>query len=189
MDRHRRSFLELALLALPAGTCLAQAASPSGEAKASLVPAGQDREGKKHAVGVSSTAYKVLTAETGGAMFVLEQSNHRKGGPNRHIHHGVDELFYVLEGQYLVEVGGELFHLKAGDCVLGPRGVAHAWAFVGESAGRLLLTFCPAGKMEAFFNDREDMGIKPGAYAATASDAEVLRKFGMEMVGPPLKVD
>lgn len=189
MTMPRRTFLELAALALPAAGSFAQTPEPpSTGAKATLVQAGQDREGKRHAVGVSSTTYKVLTSETHGAMFAMEQLNHRKGGPNRHLHHGEDELFFVLEGDYLVEIGGETFTLGAGDCVLGPRGVPHAWAFVGETTGRLLLTYSPAGKMEAFFNERERLGIKPGAYATTASDAAVLEQFGMQLMGPPLKV-
>jgi hypothetical protein len=43
--------------------------------------------------------------------------------------------------------------------------------------------------MEAFFNEREKLGVKPGAYASTQSDAAVLHAFGMELVGPPLKLD
>ena len=86
-----------------------------------------------------------------------------------------------------MEIGSDRFHLKPGDCVLGPRGIAHAWAFAGGPAGRLLISFAPAGKMEAFFNEREKLGIKPGAYA-TPSDAALLRAFGMELVGPPLVV-
>lgn len=183
----RRSFLELALFAVPAGDLLGQTVD-SAEHQATMVPAGEDREHKLHAVGVSSTTYKVLTAETAGAMFVMEQHNQKKGGPNRHLHHTENELFYVLEGEYLVEIGDQQFRLKQGDCVLGPKGVPHAWAFVGESTGKLLLSFSPAGQMEAFFNEREHLGIKPGAYAASASDAEILRRFGMELVGPPLKI-
>lgn len=182
----RRSFLEFALLAAPSTLLAAQTGTTSQHA--TLVPAGEDREKRKHAVGVSSTTYKVLTAETGGALFVLEQLNQKKGGPNRHVHHNEDEVFYVIEGEYIVEVGGELFHLKAGDCVLGPKGVPHAWAFVGDTSGRLLLSYAPAGKMEAFFNEREARGIKPGGYASSAADAEILRAFGMELTGPPLKV-
>jgi mannose-6-phosphate isomerase-like protein (cupin superfamily) len=71
---------------------------------------------------------------------VLEQSNHKKGGPRQHVHHGEDELFYSLEGDYIVEIGSEMFRLQTGDCMLGPRGVPHAWAFAGESPGRLLLS-------------------------------------------------
>ena len=151
--------------------------------------AGADREGKKRTIGLSSTTYKVLTRDTAGALFVLEQTNHQKGGPPRHLHHHEDELFYAVSGEYIVEVGSERVRLQPGDCVLGPRGIPHAWAFAGGPTGKLLISFAPAGKMEAFFNQREQRGIKPGAYASTAADAALLHEFGMELVGPPLKVD
>ncbi len=181
----RRSFVQLALAAFPL-TALGQTDGVAAIAKPPRVPAGVDREGKKRAIGLSSTTYKFLTQDTGGALFVLEQSNQKKGGPPRHLHHDVDELFYSLEGEYIVEVGSERVHLKAGDCVLGPREIPHAWAFAGTSAGRLLISFAPAGKMEAFFNDRESRGIAPGAYT---TDALYMRAFGMELIGPPLVVE
>ena len=184
-NMQRRSFLQFAVAALPA-TVLAQAVNPGSIARPVRVPAGADREKKRHAVGVSSTTFKVLTQDSGGALFVLEQSNERKGGPPRHLHHDVDELFYSLEGEYIVEVGSERFHLKSGDCVLGPREIPHAWAFAGGSPGRLLISFAPAGKMEAFFNERENRGIKPGAYS---NDAAFMHAFGMELIGPPLVVE
>jgi quercetin dioxygenase-like cupin family protein len=187
-EMRRRSFLQLALATIPSATLLAQSSETASSIKPVYVSAGSDREEKKHAIGISSTTYKILTKDTGGALFVLEQSNHKKGGPTRHLHHNQDELFYALEGEYIVEVGPERFHLKPGDCVLGPRGIPHAWAFAGDSAGRLLISFAPAGKMEAFFNEREQLGIN-GAYASTQNDAAMLRAFGMELVGPPLKLD
>ena len=182
----RRSFLRGAtsIIAL----VLTQAAAAWAQLKPARVARGEDREQKPRSVGVSATTFKVLTAETNGAMFVMENANSAKGGPPRHLHHDVDELFYVLEGEYVVEVGSERFALKAGECVLGPRGIPHAFAFVGQTPGRLLLTFAPAGKMEAFFNSRERRGIKPGLYA-TAGDAETFREFGMEYVGPPLRLE
>jgi mannose-6-phosphate isomerase-like protein (cupin superfamily) len=183
-DIQRRSFLQLAFAALPLNV-FAQTTKVVPAAKPVRVPAGVDREGIKRAIGLSSTTYKVLTQDTGGALFVLEQSNQKKGGPPRHLHHDVDELFYSLEGEYIVEVGSERVHLKPGDCVLGPREIPHAWAFAGGSPGRLLISFAPAGKMEAFFNERENRGIKPGAYT---DDASFMREFGMELIGPPLSL-
>jgi mannose-6-phosphate isomerase-like protein (cupin superfamily) len=187
-DMERRSFLQIALAAFPL-TAMAQSPKAAAIAKPVRVPAGMDRVEKKRAIGLSSTTYKVLTQDTGGDLFVLEQSNQKKGGPPRHLHHDVDELFYSLEGEYIVEVGSERFHLKPGDCVLGPREVPHAWAFAGSLSGRLLISFAPAGKMEAFFNEREKLGIKPGEYAKPGADAALLHAFGMELVGPPLVVD
>lgn len=179
----RRSFVQLALAALPLS---AVAQTPTSTIKPCRVAAGTDRENRKHAIGLSSTTYKVLTQDTAGALFVLEQSNNTKGGPPRHLHHDVDELFYSMEGEYIVEVGSERFRLNPGDCVLGPREIPHAWAFAGGPSGRLLISFAPAGKMEAFFNERENRGMKPGAYT---TDASFMRAFGMELLGAPLRVD
>ena len=182
----RRTFLEAAL-SLPAFIA-AQTVSVVAQLKQAAVRRGEDREQKTRAVGVSATTYKVLTADTNGALFVMENANSAKGGPPKHLHHAQDELFYVLEGEYIVEVGTERFHLRAGDCALGPRGIPHAFAFVGNSTGRILLSFAPAGKIEAFFESRVRDGIKPGQYRSSA-DAAVYRQFDMEYVGPPLKID
>jgi mannose-6-phosphate isomerase-like protein (cupin superfamily) len=32
---------------------------------------------------------------------VMEHQNQKKGGPPLHLHHDVDEWFYVIEGDYL----------------------------------------------------------------------------------------
>jgi quercetin dioxygenase-like cupin family protein len=183
-EMQRRTFFQLALAALPL-TVLAQTANIAPMTKPVRVPAGTDREGKKRSIGISSAAYKVLTQETNGALFVLEQSNQKKGGPPRHLHHNEDELFYSLEGDYIVEIGSERFHLRPGECVLGPREIPHAWAFAGDSTGRLLISFAPAGKMEAFFNEQAKL-VKPGAYT---TDTALMHAFGMELVGPPLVVE
>ncbi|MGK6321061.1 cupin domain-containing protein [Sphingomonas sp. DT-204] len=180
----RRSILQLPLLAW--STSLLAQTRPPGALPVDRVPSGADREGVKRAVGISATSFKVLSNETGGDLFVMEQSNNRKGGPSRHLHHDEDELFYVLEGEYLVEVGDTKAWLGPGDCVLGPRGIPHAWAFVGDTTGRLLISFAPANKMEAFFREREARGIRPGQYARTREDAAVLRAYGMEWIGPPI---
>ena len=162
-------------LALPARL---RALQPTAGIK---VTAGQDRFGKARQIGVSSTTFKIAAADTAGALFVMEQANSVRGGPPRHLHHEQDELWYVLAGEYVVEVGSERHLLKSGDCILGPRRVPHAWAFVGDSPGRLLIAFTPAGKMqENFERDR-----KAGEYR---SDAEAFRAYGMELLGPPLSI-
>jgi mannose-6-phosphate isomerase-like protein (cupin superfamily) len=192
-EMQRRSFLQLAVAAIPS-SLIGQTSSPTGSSLASTaravhVVAGADREGQTRAIGISNTAYKVLTKDTGGALFTLEQLNHKKGGPERHLHHRQDEFWYVLEGEYVFEIGSERFHLKAGECILGPREVPHGWAFVGDSTGRLLISFTPAGKMEAFFNQRYPPGSTPRPYSHTDDDAAVARTFGIEVVGPPIALE
>lgn len=87
----------------------------------------------------------------------------------------------------MVQVGDQRFSLKTGDCVLGPCGVPHAWAYAGSTNGRLLLSYAPAGKMEAFFNAWEQLGFTPGGYSKE-KDAALLRSYGMERVGPPIQL-
>lgn len=69
-----------------------------------------------------------------------------------HIHHGHDELFFVLEGQHVFTVGGTEYPAGPGDLVFGPRGVPHAQRRVIPQAGRILTMFSPAG-FEGFFRD------------------------------------
>jgi quercetin 2,3-dioxygenase len=115
---------------------------------------------------------------------ILEQANAYRGGPPRHLHHGQDEWFYVIEGEYVVEIAGQQHCLGPGDSILAPREVPHTWALVGQGTGRMLIAFQPAGKMEAFFDEATKLPEMPphqevrGLFAA----------HGMEVVGPPLEV-
>ena len=182
-NMERRTFLSGAVAAFPLAL-LGQSVKTSTSVKAALVASGEDRLGENHTIGVSSTAFKVLTDDSGGGLFVIEHPSRKKGGPPRHLHHNENEWFYVLEGEYIAEIGSERFHLKAGDSILGPREVPHAWAFVGDTPGKLLIAFAPAGKMESFFRDNAKRR-KDGEYL---NDAEVHRAYGLELLGPPLSV-
>ena len=153
------------------------------------VPSGQDRLNEKHNIGVSDTTFKVLTKETGGNLFVMEQNNHKKGGPPRHLHYNEEEYFYVIEGNYIVEVGPERFELSSGDSLLAPRKVPHAWAFVGDDKGHLLISFAPANKMEAYFRlINQIRAAHTYADPNNKQQADLMKEYGMELIGPPLKI-
>lgn len=179
---NRRSLLTFLFAAIPC-RLIAQAVQKTMDAVDLRVLAGEDRFGKIRPIPTGTSVFKVATADTGGALFAMEHSNIKKGGPPRHLHHEQDEWFYVLEGEYLIEVGGKGYRLKAGDSVLGPREIPHAWAFVGTTPGRLLISYAPAGKMEAFFLERDKRGGK-----SYTTDAEAYRAAGMVLTGPPLEV-
>ncbi len=148
-----------------------------------LVAAGGDREGVHRSMGISTLAFKVVTSDTAEQLFVVEQTNHRRGGPPRHLHPDQDEWFYVIAGDYIVEVGNEAHRLRPGDSILAPRGLPHVWACVGDGQGRVLVAFAPAGHMEAFFREVTK------AEAMPPQDPELWRAHGMEVVGPPLDAD
>jgi quercetin dioxygenase-like cupin family protein len=148
---------------------------------ARFVAAGEDRFGELRGLGVSTIAFKVVPEDSNG-LFILENTFHAKGGPARHLHYEQDEWFYVLEGEFLIEVGQERTRLRPGDSLLAPRRVPHVWAYVGEARGRILITFLPAGKMEAFFREVTRANAMPPL------DPELWRAHGMELTGPPLAV-
>ena len=42
--------------------------------------------------------------------------------------------------------------------------------------------------MEEFFNERERLGIQPGAYS-TKDNSALMHAYGMEYIGPPLVLE
>src|SRR5579885_38210 len=155
---------------------------PAGTPAALRIPAGADYFGEKRSLGVSTLSFKVSTHDSGG-LFVVENTFHAKGGPARHLHYAQDEWFYVLDGEFLIEIGEVRFSLHPGDSILAPRQVPHVWASVGDMSGRIMIAFQPAGKMEAFFR------IVTQANAMPPQDPELWRAHGMELLGPPLPVE
>lgn len=156
--------------------------TPASSAGGLCVTAGADRFGEQRGLGISSIDFK-MSLQDSDALFVLENTFHAKGGPPRHLHYDQDELFYALEGEFLVEVGDERFRLTPGDSLLAPRRVPHVWASVGDAGGRILIAFAPAGTMEAFFREVTQANAMP------PQDPELWRAHGMELLGPPLAVE
>jgi quercetin dioxygenase-like cupin family protein len=173
------------MAAFPASV-LAQQQTPDRTSVGVKVGSGGDRFGRALRLPDGSPLFiKVATEDTGGAFFLTEQPSGKKGGPPKHFHLEEDEWFYCLAGEYIVEVGNQRHQLIPGDSVLGPRRVPHAFAFVGNTPGRLLIGFTPAGRMEQFFRDLEARGAYFGT--GTDEDREVARqRYGIVNVGPPL---
>jgi len=80
------------------------------------------------------------------------------------------------------EIGSERFRLTRGDSILGPREIPHAYAFVGNGPGKLLIVYTPANRIEEFFRGRTE-----GSQYST--DAARYRAYGLELLGPPLQID
>jgi mannose-6-phosphate isomerase-like protein (cupin superfamily) len=148
-----------------------------------IVKAGTDRTGQPHkaALANSHLDFKVLTHETNGALFIMENRNMVRGGPPRHIHYEQEEWFYFVEGsdEVLMEVGETKLRLKPGDSVLAPRNIPHVWAYLGQQPGRMLFAFTPAARIESFFEETS----KPDA---KVNDPSRFERHGMKLVGPPL---
>lgn len=146
------------------------------------VLAGQDQYSQHRGLGVSRIDFK-LAGQGKEGLFIIENTFHQKGGPARHLHLEQDEWFYVIKGEFVLEVGNERFDLTTGDSLCAPRQIPHVWAYIGESEGKMLITFNPAGDMEAFFR------IVTQENAMPPQDPVLWQAHGMKLLGPPISVD
>jgi mannose-6-phosphate isomerase-like protein (cupin superfamily) len=178
---NRRSILTGAAAITASALCPPlQADSPQ---HAIRVAAGRDRFNEHAALGPNrSIDCKVSGKDTHGIWSSFESHWQGKGGPPLHVHHDQDEWFYVMEGSYIFQIGGEKFTLTSGDSVLAPRQIPHTFAHLREERGRILSAFQPAGTMEAFFHEQSKL-------TGTPSPEEIQRMYkshGLELLGPSL---
>ncbi len=103
------------------------------------------------------------------------------GGPPLHIHPYQDEWFYVIDGDYLFQVGDEKMNLQKGDTIFLPRNVPHAFIQLSEK-GKMIVSYLPAGKMEDFFKVTDQWASPP----SKEDVAKVFSDHDMQVVGPPL---
>jgi quercetin dioxygenase-like cupin family protein len=89
--------------------------------------------------------FKVRSAESGGALTVLETEVAASQGLPFHVHANEDETLYVLEGSFRFQLGDEVRDAPVGSFVYVPRGLPALLPDVGESAGRMLVTFSRPG--------------------------------------------
>ena len=155
--------------------------TPSGAERAIVVAEGKDRLDEHRGLGISVIDFKVLPRDSEG-IFIIENTFHARGGPARHLHYEQDEWFYVAEGEFIFEVGPDRMRLKEGDSLLAPRKVPHVWAYDGETRGKIVIAFMPAGRMEAFFREVTKANAMP------PQDPALWRAHGMELLGPPLQI-
>lgn len=174
----RRSFLKNAAAFLPAaGLDPLSIAEVPVPAEGHVIPAGKDRLEETHSRGYSSILFKVLPRETSNGLFVIEHMNLVNGGPPLHKHPYQEEYFYLISGEVRFALGDQKLVLKAGDSVLGPRGIPHTFAAVEGKPSHMLIAFSPAGKMEQFL--RATAVPNP-----PKQDAAFWRSFDIELLGP-----
>jgi quercetin dioxygenase-like cupin family protein len=90
---------------------------------------------------------KAGSAETDGAMTVMEMTLPAGAGPPPHMHPG-SESVYVLEGTLRYHIGGEVFEGGPGSFFHIPAGVIENFEPVTDI--RILVTYAPGG-IEEFF--------------------------------------
>jgi quercetin dioxygenase-like cupin family protein len=95
------------------------------------------------------TLNKVQASHTHGALSVVDHRMPVGFAPPPHVHRGMDEVFYVLDGQFEGFCGDDRWTAGPGSIVFLPRDVPHGFWLVGDSPGRSLVMIAP-GNFDEF---------------------------------------
>lgn len=124
--------------------------------------------------------------ETGGAFLMFEFVGEQNKATPVHFHPGVDETFYMLEGEILLDFSGERRSLSAGGFVVMPRGIPHAFKVVSPQAR--MLTLLTPGLGEDFFrlaSEPAPEGSSPIPVDFARIAAVAAQTGAIEVLGPP----
>jgi quercetin dioxygenase-like cupin family protein len=134
------------------------------------------------ALGLDLTV-KLPPEASGQTLTVIETTNAPGFGPPLHRHHET-EVFRVLEGRYLFEVGGQRFEAGSGELISVPGGAAHAFVNITDQPARQLVMILPGMDAQKFF---VELGQILGQSKPTQEALNLFGKpWGVEFLGPPL---
>ena len=127
--------------------------------------------------------FKARAEQTAGTLTAFESAPPPGAGPPLHLHADVAEAIYFLDGLFRLRIEEVVRDAPSGSFALIPKGIPHTWQNIGDTPGRLLVTFVPAAAgMEQFF---ERFAAATGDSAAEEF-AALAEAAAMKVVGPPL---
>lgn len=138
-------------------------------------------EGRVIDLGDFGVTVKASEKETGGVVSVLENEEPPGFGPPIHVHHDCSEAFYVLAGEYIMNLEGREVVCPAGSFIFIPQGARHGFR-VGDVPSRKLNFYFPASMVGYFDELAEALERDNVSESELTGIAEAHR---MEIVGPP----
>ena len=143
----------------------------------------QTGEGKTLSLRGTQVAYKAVGDRPGGGPTVLEFIAAPGFSTGDHVHSKIEEIFYVVEGEFQIRAGDRLLAAHAGDFVLVPPGVPHGFGNPNGSPAKLVILISPAGVHERYFEELSEILAKPGAPDIQAI-SELRQRYDTEQVSP-----
>ena len=129
-----------------------------------------------------SFALKLRGGETGDSIMMFEETVPAGTKSTFHLHHGSDEVAYVLSGEVTFKIGDQITVGGPGTCAFIPRGTPHAWKSTGAETGRVLFLYAPA-KAGGLIEEQQRTGR--GFRSMNEHElAEILQRHGWELLGP-----
>jgi quercetin dioxygenase-like cupin family protein len=143
----------------------------------------QAGEGKVLSLRGTQVAYKAEGERPGGGPTVLEVTAAPGFSTGDHIHSRIEEIFYVVEGQFQIRAGDRVLRAGPGDFVLVPPGVPHGFGNPDGGPAKMVLLISPAGVHERYFEELAALLAKPGPPDIQAI-AELRKRYDTEQVSP-----
>jgi mannose-6-phosphate isomerase-like protein (cupin superfamily) len=133
----------------------------------------------------------VVRSPAGATPIVIEHHVGPGGRAPLHLHHRLEDSFYLLSGELALRCGDESFVVRAGDYVSLPRGVPHTLANVGDVEAVMLQTHTDSSFLD-FIRAIGVPATQPRPEFASmdlpAMNA-IAGQTGQPVVGPPMSVD
>lgn len=123
---------------------------------------------------------KVGSTDTFGQLSLFTGEYRKNQSPPLHTH-DFDETFYILEGEFIFQIGDKRSNAIKGDTVFIPRNLSHTYLTISET-GKILFMTNPSGTMELFFQKVSKFKGKP----TDEELAELQESTGVIFVGPPI---
>ena len=143
----------------------------------------QAGDGKALSLRGTQVAYKAEGERPGGGPTFLEFTAAPGFSTGDHVHSRIEEIFYVVEGEFQIRAGDRTLRAKPGDFVLVPPGVPHGFGNPDGAPAKMVLLISPAGVHEQYFEELAALLAKPGAPDIQAI-AELRQRYDTQQVSP-----
>ena len=127
------------------------------------------------------------------ATVVLEMTLPAGSSPPLHVHHSLDDTWYILDGKMVMRCGDDKVVVGAGHWVSMPRGVPHTFRVIGDREAHILLVHDNA----SFRDLIRELGAPAAAHVVPAQPvfpsrdelARVASSHDLMVIGPPMSVE
>ncbi|HZT69063.1 MAG TPA: cupin domain-containing protein [Terriglobia bacterium] len=136
----------------------------------------------------------VSEADGKDGISVLEHRAPFGDSPPLHVHHTEDEIFHIIDGEFRMNIAGEIRRCGPGGILLAPKGIPHTYR-VDSSTGGRWITVTAHGDFERFVRaagrraERVELPplMGPPSPEAIRHLAALAAKFQIELIGEPLQ--
>jgi quercetin dioxygenase-like cupin family protein len=143
----------------------------------------QAGEGKALSMRGSRVTYKAEGERPGNGPTFLEFVAAPGFNTGDHVHSRIEEIFYVVEGEFQVRAGDRMLRARPGDVILIPPGAPHGYGNPGDSPAKMLVLISPAGVHDHYFEELAELLAKPGPPDIQAI-ADLRQRYDTEQVSP-----